>query len=130
MNSLITDRRSITKGLKEALIYIVDNTAMERERNALQEECEVVMELMQKMVQENARTAQDQTDYKAKYSNLSDRYEKASKRLTEVGKDIAVRNAKRNELESFLRLLDDREQLLTEFDENLCLRIVHCSLRL
>ena len=39
---------------------------------------------------------------------MSERYEKASKRLAEVGKEIAVRNVKRCELESFLKLLDTR----------------------
>ena len=125
VNSLITDRASITGGLKEALMGIVDNTALERERTALQEECEFVMELMRKMVQENARIVQDQTDYKAKESSMAERYNKASTRLAEVSKDIAARNAKRSELENFLKLLEGRDELLTEFDEALWLGIVH-----
>jgi len=125
LNSLITDRAAITGGLIEALMAIVDNAALERERKELQEECEVVMDLMRKMVQENARIVQDQTDYKAKESCMAKRYEKASTRLAEVGKDIAARNAKRSELESFQKLLDGRDELLTEFDESLWLGIVH-----
>jgi site-specific DNA recombinase len=125
VNSLITDHAAITGGLNEALMAIVDNAALERERDALQEECEVVMELMRKMVQENARIVQDQTDYKAKESSMAERYNKASTRLAEVRKDIAARNATRSELESFLKLLDGRDELLTEFDESLWLGIVH-----
>ena len=68
--------------------------------------------------------AQDQTDYKAKHGGMSDRYEKASKWLAEVAKDIASRNAKRSELESFLRLLASRDDLLKEFDESLWLGII------
>jgi len=37
----------------------------------------------------------------------------------EVNKDISVRNTKRNEIESFLKLLGGRDVLLTEFDESL-----------
>ena len=125
VNSLITDRAAITGGLKEALIAIVDNAALERERDALQEECEVVIELLRKMVQENARIVQDQTDYNVKYSGMSERYEKASTRLAVVNKDIAARNAKRSELEGFMKLLEGRDELLTEFDEALWLGIVH-----
>lgn len=110
---------------KEALVAITDSAALEKERDTLQEECEIVKELMRKMVQENARIVQDQTDYKAKESSMAERYEKASKRLAKVGKDIAARNAKRSELESFLRLLDGRDDLLKEFDEALRLGIVH-----
>ena len=125
VNSLIMERAEITGGLKEALRTITDNTAMEKERATLQEECEVVMELMRKMVQENARSVQDQADYKVKYGSMSERYEKASTRLTKVDKVISARNAKRSELQGFLRLLDGREKLLTEFDESLWLGLVH-----
>ena len=125
VNSLITDRATITGGLKEALMAITDNAALERERKELQEECEVVLELMRKMVQENARIVQDQVEYNAKYGGMSDRYEKASTRLAEVGKDLAARSAKRCELEGFRKLLDGRDKLLTEFDESLWLGIIH-----
>ena len=81
--------------------------------------------MMRKMVQENARSVQDQADYNAKYGSMSKRYEKASTRLAEVGKDIAARNTKRNELEGFLRLLDSSDKLLAEFDESLWLGLVH-----
>ena len=104
---------------------ITDNAALERERKELQEECEVVLELMRKMVQENARIVQDQTGYKAKESSMAERYGKASKRLAEVGKDIVARNAKRSEMASFLKILDGRDELLTDFDEALWLGIVH-----
>ena len=65
------------------------------------------------------------TDYKAKESSMTERYEKASTRLAKVGKDIAVYNAKRSELEGFLKLLEGRGEMLTEFDESLWLGIVH-----
>ena len=98
------------------MMVILDNAALERERDALQEECEVVMELMRKMVKENVCIVQDQTDYKAKEGSMAERYEKASKRLAEVGKNIEARNAKRSKLENFLILLDGRDELLTMFD--------------
>ena len=77
------------------------------------------------MVQENARSAQDQADYKVKYGSMSARYEKASTRMAEVGEAIAVRNAKRSELENYLKLLGGRDKLLTEFDESLWLGLVY-----
>ena len=43
---------------------------------------------------------------------LAERYEKASKRLVEVGKDISSHNAKLSELESFQKLLDDRGRVV------------------
>ena len=125
VNGLIADREEILAGLQEALVAITDNTALERERDALQAECEVVMELMRKMVQENARTAQDQSDYTARYATMTQRYDKANQKLAEVEKDITARSAKRQELEAFMRELGSRSELLTCFDKGLWLGIVH-----
>ena len=125
VNGLIADREEILAGLQEALVAITDNTALERERDALQAECEVVMELMRKMVQENARTAQDPSDYTVRYATMTQRYDKANQKLAEVEKDITARSAKRQELEAFMRELGSREELLTCFDESLWLGIVH-----
>ena len=124
-NSLITDRDSLLQGLREVLAAITDNADLERERGALQDECEVLIELMRKMVQENARVTQDQGEYNARYSSLTERYDGVRKRLAELGDLIASRNAKRSEIEGFLKLLEDRERLLTEFDESLWLGIIH-----
>lgn len=122
---LMKDRGAITGGLKEALMSITDNAILEKERDALQNECEVVMQLMKKAVQENARVPLDQESYKAKESGMVERYNKASHRLAEVTKEIAEPNANRSELQSFLKQLDKRDTLLTEFDESLWLGLVH-----
>ena len=107
------------------LAAITDNADLERERAALRGECEVLIELMRKMVQENARVSQDQGEYNARYSSLTERYDKARKLLAEVGDQIASRNARQSELEGFLKMLEDRKGLLTEFDESLWMGIVH-----
>ena len=125
VNGMIADREEILASLKEALDAITDNTGLEQERDALQAECEVVMELMRKMVQENARTAQDQSDYTARYATMTQRYDKANQKLAEVERSITARSAKRQELESFMWELGGREELLTCFDEGLWLGIVH-----
>ena len=78
-----------------------------------------------KTVQENARVPLDQADYKAKESGMVERDNKASHRLAEETKEVAARNAKQSELQSFLKLLNGREALLTEFDESLWLGLVH-----
>lgn len=79
-------------------MVITDNAALVKERDALQDECEVVMQLMKKAVQENARVPLDQADYKARESGMAVRYNKASHRLAEVTTEIAARNAKQSEL--------------------------------
>jgi hypothetical protein len=104
---------------------LTDNTAFEEEYAILQSECEIVMELMRKMVQENTRTTQDQAEYQQRYSAMVERFNKANGRLSEVEKMIEGRNAKRLEIERVIKLLKKQENLLTEFDEGLWQAIVH-----
>jgi site-specific DNA recombinase len=125
INSLITDRSSIISAYKEVVSTLTDNTAFEEEYAILQSECEIVMELMRKMVQENTRTTQDQAEYQQRYSAMVERFNKANGRLSEVEKMIEGRNAKRLEIERVIKLLKKQENLLTEFDEGLWQAIVH-----
>jgi site-specific DNA recombinase len=123
-NSIITDRGSIIAAYKDVISTLTDNTALEAKRDMLQNECEILIELMRKMVQLNARTAQDQTDYQQRYNMKVERYDTAKTRLDEVDETITSRNAKRLELGRFLRLLKKKDDLLTEFDEDIWLTIV------
>ena len=104
---------------------IVDNEALEKERISLQDECEVGMELLRRLVRENQRAPLNQAEYSAREASLTERYNNANKRLKEVNQDIEAHNARRSELKRFLRLLASRDDLLTEFDEGLWLGIVH-----
>lgn len=55
----------------------------------------------------------------------SERYEKVNGRLAEVKKSIETRNAKRQEMERFIWMLEKRENLLIDFDDELWLATVH-----
>ncbi|SDN79777.1 hypothetical protein [Acetanaerobacterium elongatum] len=125
MNSLITDKSKIIVAYHEVISILTDNSAFQVEAETLQSECDIVLELMRKMVEENSRNALDQGDYKRRYDALVERYDNARDRLSEVSKTIDSRNDKRQELERFLQILKKQEGLLTEFDEDLWLGTVH-----
>lgn len=44
-------------------MMMTDNTALEKEAQASQGDCDVLLELMRRAVNENAQTALDQIDY-------------------------------------------------------------------
>jgi hypothetical protein len=85
----------------------------------LQNECDVVLEMMRQMVHENIHAVHDQGEYQRGYSVIVERYDKVKTKLDEVKKNIEYRNVKRVELERFLRILSERDTLVTEFDEGL-----------
>ena len=87
-----------------------DTTAIETERISLIEECDVVMELMRKAIQENAHLTQDQVVY-----------DKANSRLMKIEKLIENINAKRLEIYKFLK---NQGNHISEFDDELWLATI------
>ena len=77
----------------------------------------VTAELIQKCVDENARTAISQDKYKKKYDALVKRFEKAKKRLQEIHDTKRDREARRLQTDRFMRELKKQESIITEFDE-------------
>jgi site-specific DNA recombinase len=94
MNKRLSDKTSIIAAYKEVIATLIDNTDLESKSETLQGECDVVLELMRKMVQEYARAAQDRTNYQRRYSTLVERFNTAKARLDEVTQTIQQRNAK------------------------------------
>jgi len=78
----------------------------------------VVAELIEQCVAENARVALDQTEYQKKYDGLAERFNKAKARLSEVGQSITERQAKREKIGRFISSLENRDGPLTKFNED------------
>lgn len=119
MNARMKNKDAIIAAYKSIIQTLTDNEGYKAESASLQGECDVALEMMRKMVRENARAAQDQSEYQRGYGAIVERYDKAKARLDEVTQAIGRRNAKRAELERFVRILQKRDGLLTEFDEGL-----------
>ena len=90
---------------------------LETEQSQLQEELNVVAELIQQCVSENAHVALDQTEYQARYDGLAERFDRTKARLDEVGNAITEKQAKKEQIERFLAELERQDGMATEFDE-------------
>jgi len=86
----------------------------------LQSEIEVVTELLQKCVEENAHSALDQADYEERYTTLAERYKNIKKGLDEIKDKCLERSAKREGTVAFIKALEQRDMVVAEFDEELC----------
>lgn len=124
VNLLITDAKEIIRNYEEARPLIFDTECFDAEITELQEEMTVTAELIQKCVDENARTAISQDKYKKKYDALVKRFEKAKKRLQEIHDTKRDREARRLQTDHFMRELKKQESIITEFDEVLWYTLV------
>ncbi len=118
-NSLIEDKEAIISGYDAIIQALTDTTALDKETEKVQGECDVVLELMRKLVDENAHTALDQEAYGRRYNAYAARFEKAKKKLEKINEQKVNRQAKRENIEAFMKTIKENDHLLTEFDEEL-----------
>ena len=83
------------------------------------EELQMLSDMLQKCVSENARIAQDQAEYQMQYNELVSHYDDVKGRHTATEKAIRERQAKAERLEAFAEALESQSKRLTEFDEGL-----------
>ena len=118
-NERLENKAEILSAYDEVLRVLTDNSTLDAEAATLKEECEVVMELTRKCVQENASTALDQEEYRQRYDGLLARFETVRARLAVIDEARIERTAKRTNITRFLESLVKYGDIVTEFDEEL-----------
>lgn len=113
---LIDDRKEIMEDIEELQDSLCDNTGLEKERAAQHEEMTVLVEMIQAVVNENARVAQDQEEYRMKYDGLVERYEAAKSRFEDLEARIEANRSRRETLTLFIKTLK-KQDVITVFDE-------------
>ena len=73
------------------MALLFDTTDLEREQEELQQETQMVSDMVQQCIYENAHVALDQTEYQKRYDGLTERFEKAKARLDAVTAEIHQR---------------------------------------
>ena len=84
-NAIFGERDSIREDYEAVKERLYDTSELEAERIQLQDEMNIVAEMIQQCVNENARVALDQAEYQKKYDGLADRFDRIKERLEAVG---------------------------------------------
>lgn len=117
-NILCTEKDEVIANYQAIKSKVFDTTALDEEKAGLQEEMNMVAELIQQCINENARIAINQTNYQMRYDALAERFEKAKNRLETVSMEITEKQAHRESTERFMAELSRMEGVITEFDED------------
>ena len=116
VNKLSTDREFYITELTAIKNRLGDTTAMEKERRILDEQLGIDAKAVNDLIAQNARVAQNQTEYKERYDALVSRYEETERRRDEVADRINQIMVRRRKLERFIETVDGLPELYTEFD--------------
>ena len=118
-NQLVAEKREILANTELIRDTLCDTKDLTDEKTKLEEEMNVLVEMTQSIVADNARVAQNQADYQSRYNNLVERYNKAKERYDEVVTEISAKEARGERLGMFIKTLKKQKGVLNEFDSKL-----------
>ena len=118
-NIVLGSRDEIIEAYEEVIAALTDTADSDEEQETLENESEVVLGLIQKIISENAQTAMDQEEYNRRYDAYSERFEAARKRLAEIAELRQERNAKKTRIRLFMENMNSHQELVQSFDEEL-----------
>ena len=125
-NELLADKDEIIANFETMKATLFNTEDLENKKTELQNELEVTADLIQKIIDKNAHTALDQSEYQRKYDSLVKRFDTTKATLELVTEQIKDKITRHKNLEIFLEELKNQAELMTEFDPLLWNSIVDC----
>ncbi|MBR3320163.1 recombinase family protein, partial [Candidatus Saccharibacteria bacterium] len=117
LNRLMKGLEGYTSEYKERFLWnIGNNTALNASKDKLYEETQSLIEMANKMVEDNARRAQNQESYEKKFNELCERIEQNKSEIEKIDDEISANLARREEVKLFLDSLKDSLSQITKFD--------------
>lgn len=126
-NQLLGNRKKLLEACEVMCEAVSDCYALNKEIDALNDEIQLITEMVNQFVKENASSKQSQSSYDKKYIFLVRRYEKANKRLTEVTQERDGRINRERELRIFISELAEKPLVIEEWDEELLVSILETA---
>ena len=123
-NKLMKSRNGLIEDCRLAQGVLCDTSAIDAELVELLSEIEVVTELSRKAILESARTAVNQAEWSDRNHPYLERHHKASERVDELEAIKRERLGKAKTIEFFIKDIESRPLIITEFDEKLWLAVI------
>ena len=114
-NKLLSTKEEVIGNGRAMMDVLFDTKDLESEQDHLLQETQVVSDMVQQCIYENAHVALDQTEYQKRYDALTQRFDKAKARLETVMEEISQRQTQRAAYEAFLTAFEKLPDTLTEF---------------
>lgn len=119
LNNILKEKDEIVSNLGLLLQDIPDTFDLEKEAKEAAAEKDVLAEMVDKAIEENASKAQDQEEYEKNFSSLMERYESQKKKCDDLAVQIARLKAKKRQMENFIETVGHMDGCISEFDERL-----------
>ena len=118
MNRLLAIREDVVANLREVQTELTDTEDLKSEIARLENERNVTAELLQELIDRNARVAQDQADYQQRSDEMFTRYAAAEKVLREAQGNLRQKESRNEQIEDFISEIGTLPDSVTEFRED------------
>ena len=118
-NQLVSEKEEITANAELIRKTLCITDALQEEKEKLEDELAVIVDMTQNIVVENARVAQDQDEYQKRYDGLVKRYDETKAKYDEAVAAISAKQAQSEWLANFIKVLKDQDGIIREFDDTL-----------
>lgn len=117
-NEMITNKAEIIANLRSGIKIASDMTELEKQRDEHKADMVLLADVVENLIAENARIAQEQTEYNKKYNLAMERYEAAKFRYEDAEHQLVEAHKRVRTMETFIQNVKDLG-VITEFDEDL-----------
>jgi len=125
LNKILLNKSKVISDLKLIAGELFDIDKYQEKERSLHNEICVIEGLIDKLVRDNALSAYDQTDYKHKYKELLARYDSTKAELNNTIQQRSDEAVKQHSLKELIIKLQEQENIITTFDEELWLALVN-----
>lgn len=115
-NKLLEEKDEIIANFESIKNVLYDIGPLEAQQAELQNEMEIVTEMIQKCINENAKVALNQEEYQKIYDGLVQRFNSTKANLETVSAELNDKITRRKTMKRFLLDLKKQDMLLTDFD--------------
>ena len=115
MNKLLAIRQEVIANLREVQAQLGGTEDLEVEIARLDNERTVTGKLLQELIDQNARVAQDQTDYQQRSDEMFARYEAAERALAEAQESLRQKEKHNEQIEDFISEIEAMPDSITDF---------------
>ena len=123
-NQVMREKQRIIEDVNEVIKLLSDTSELDAKVIDLQNKMEVISGLVDKMIKENTRTAQNQVEFARKYEELSTQYESEKNALDKALEKRAYMQAQEIKMKAYLEEIKKADNYLPEWSNNVWMIMV------
>ena len=123
-NQVMNGKQRIIEDIKEVIKVLSDTLEQDAKIIDFQNKMEVISGLVEKMIKENTKTAQDQAEFTRKYEEFSDEYESNKNSLDKALEKRAYKQAQEIKMKAYLEEIKKADTYLPEWSNDVWMIII------